>query len=122
MSMRERRPRWVYGSGTEPDPRFTLANERTLLAWIRTSLALAAAGLAVLFTEVLLGDWTPLVSAAAFTLSLVVVVGAVSRWARMERSLRLGEGLPAPWLALTLVGALVLGIVSGAVAVLVSGP
>lgn len=33
--------------GTEPDPRFTLANERTFLAWIRTSLALLAGGIAI---------------------------------------------------------------------------
>ncbi len=32
---------------SEPDARFTLANERTFLAWSRTSLALIAAGLAV---------------------------------------------------------------------------
>src|SRR5918994_2152955 len=31
----------------EPDPRVTFANERTLLAWMRTSLALVAGGLAV---------------------------------------------------------------------------
>ena len=39
-AMAERRPVWIYGVGTEPDPRFTLANERTLLAWIRTGLGL----------------------------------------------------------------------------------
>src|SRR6202035_2629763 len=33
--------------GTEPDARFTFANERTFLAWSRTSLALVVAGLAV---------------------------------------------------------------------------
>jgi len=33
--------------GTEPDARFTLANERTFLAWSRTSLALVVAGLAI---------------------------------------------------------------------------
>jgi putative membrane protein len=33
--------------GTEPDARFTLANERTFLAWNRTALALVVAGLAV---------------------------------------------------------------------------
>ena len=33
--------------GEEPDPRFTLANERTFLAWIRTSLAFLAGGIAV---------------------------------------------------------------------------
>jgi putative membrane protein len=30
----------VYGVGTEPDPRFSLANERTYLAWVRTERAL----------------------------------------------------------------------------------
>ena len=107
--------------GTEPDPRFTLANERTLLAWIRTAMAVAAGGLALLFTEDLLGAWSNVASAAAFGLSLVVVVSAVSRWGRMERSLRLGQGLPAPWLAMTLVGALVLGALIGAAIVVVSG-
>ena len=40
--------RWVEGpgpEGEEPDPRFTLANERTFLAWIRTALALVASGI-----------------------------------------------------------------------------
>jgi putative membrane protein len=31
----------------EPDYRFTLANERTFLAWIRTALALIAGGVAL---------------------------------------------------------------------------
>lgn len=41
--------RWpsVYAHGSEPDPRFTLANERTHLAWLRTSLALIAAGVGI---------------------------------------------------------------------------
>ena len=34
-------------AGTEPDPRFTMANERTFLAWNRTALALVAAGLGI---------------------------------------------------------------------------
>ena len=37
-------PRWVYGEGSEPDPRATLANERTFLAWIRTAIPLTAGG------------------------------------------------------------------------------
>lgn len=40
-------PARILGGGTEPDPRFTLANERTFLAWIRTSLAMLAGGVAV---------------------------------------------------------------------------
>ncbi|TQO19384.1 uncharacterized protein DUF202 [Rhodoglobus vestalii] len=40
-------PRRVYGAGSEPDARFSLANERTFLAWIRTALALISAGVAL---------------------------------------------------------------------------
>ena len=43
----QRFPRQVYGHGEDPDPRFSLANERTFLAWIRTTLALLAAGVAL---------------------------------------------------------------------------
>ena len=52
----------------------------------------------------------------------MVVTGAAARWARIERALRLGQGLPAPLLALTIVVVLVLAAAIGAVAVLVSGP
>ena len=37
----------MYGVGEEPDHRFSLANERTFLAWIRTSLGLIGGGVAV---------------------------------------------------------------------------
>lgn len=36
-------PHWRR-EGCEPDYRFSLANERTFLAWIRTSIALLASG------------------------------------------------------------------------------
>ena len=45
-----RRQRWparVYGTGAEPDYRFSLANERTFLAWLRTSMALVAGAVAL---------------------------------------------------------------------------
>ncbi|WP_422696072.1 YidH family protein [Cupriavidus necator] len=35
-------PKAWYKQGTDPDYRFTLANERTFLAWVRTNLALLA--------------------------------------------------------------------------------
>jgi putative membrane protein len=34
----QRTPQSVYGQGDEPDPRFSLANERTALAWMRSAL------------------------------------------------------------------------------------
>ncbi len=66
-------PRQVYEVGTEPDPRFTLANERTFLAWIRTALALIAAGIAL---EALALPIRPdLRRIAAIILALPVVIG-----------------------------------------------
>jgi hypothetical protein len=47
MSRTDAGPQRVYREGTEPDPRFTFANERTFLARIRTSLTLIAAGVAL---------------------------------------------------------------------------
>ena len=46
------RPRSLR-DGDEPDPRFTLANERTFLAWVRTSLGLVAGSVAL---ETFAGD------------------------------------------------------------------
>jgi putative membrane protein len=83
----------VYRSGREPDPRFTLANERTFLAWIRTALGLVAAGVAV---KALL-DGRPAQVAAAVLIALGAVAPgyAFLRWAISERALRLARPLPA---------------------------
>ena len=84
-------PRRVYGVGSEPDPRFTLANERTFLAWIRTSLALLAGAAAVtsfdhpwpgwvrLMVGVVLG-LTGLVGPGLFTLTFAYFIGAGTKW------------------------------------------
>jgi putative membrane protein len=87
--------------GTEPDPRFSLANERTYLAWLRTSLGLIASGIAV---ERLLPELGVPGARQAIGLSLVTV-GALAaatagrRWRKIEAALRSGEPLPPPKLA-----------------------
>jgi len=113
---RRRFPERVFSEGEEPDPRFTLANERTFLAWIRTSLAFIAGGVAL---EVLGLDLHP---GLRFAASLVLLVGGVVTpalawvgWMRTERALRSGRPLPASLLGPTLAGA---AAVSGALVLL----
>ncbi|WP_369052346.1 DUF202 domain-containing protein [Kineococcus terrestris] len=97
---RGRFPRGVYGTGAEPDPRFSLANERTFLAWLRTALALLAAGVAL---EALALPLQPGLRLAAslllVVLGLVTPVQAWRGWARDERALRRAEPLAPPVLA-----------------------
>ncbi len=80
--------------GEDPDYRFSLANERTFLAWIRTALALAAGGLAALN---LISDFfgSEVLGILLLALSFATASTAYRRWAANERSMRLGEPLPA---------------------------
>ncbi len=103
MSSRGRFPSSVYSHGSEPDARFTLANERTFLAWIRTALALLAGGVAL---ELLGPDLQAELRLAA---SLVLIVAGTATpvlawigWVRAERALRLAQPLPASPLGPTL--------------------
>lgn len=95
--MDTRRPRRVFGEGQEPDPRFTLANERTLLAWLRTALALVVAGVAVVaLSELITPEWLVEVTAgAAFLGGAVTASLGYLQWQRIERALRRREPLPA---------------------------
>lgn len=87
--------------GNEPDPRFTLANERTFLTWLSTSLAFCAGGvgMAVAPGEVL-AWWirTPL-AVVLVLLAAVTAVTAYPRWRRIQAALRRDEPLPPPTLA-----------------------
>ncbi|WP_120002883.1 YidH family protein [Nesterenkonia muleiensis] len=92
----------VLGGGEEPDPRFTLANERTFLSWIRTSLALLAGGVAVeAFTQNIFEAQTRTLLAVVLLLVLgtLLAAGAFTRWLRVERSLRHRRPLPLPLIA-----------------------
>ena len=65
-----RRERRLEQTGSDPDPRFTFANERTFLAWTRTSLALIGAGLAVAQLLKLGARVAPLLTGIGLILSL----------------------------------------------------
>jgi putative membrane protein len=105
-----------------PDYRFTLANERTFLAWIRTALALVAAGVAVVqfvpqFTFFKAGRH--LLGVLLIVLAIVVSAASYRRWERNEAAVRLNEPLPPsrlPWLiavGLVLITVLALVLVIG---------
>jgi putative membrane protein len=94
-------PPWVFKDGSEPDPRFTLANERTFLAWIRTGLALVAGGVALQSLGLPLQPTLRLTAALLLIVTgIVAPVQAWIGWALTERALRHQRPLPAPALAL----------------------
>jgi len=78
--------------GKEPDYRFTLANERTFLAWIRTALALSAGGMAALHLIPDVGG-SALLGLGLLALSLATAATSYRRWAHNETSMRLGQPL-----------------------------
>jgi putative membrane protein len=87
----------VDGDRPEPDYRFSLANERTLLAWVRTSLALDAAGLGVIRFAPPLGGPGGRETVGA----ILILLGAVTAWSgyrrfrSTDRAIRAGAPLPA---------------------------
>ncbi|WP_067433573.1 YidH family protein [Nocardioides jensenii] len=88
-------PRFVYEEGDEPDYRFSFANERTFLAWIRTALALLAAGVAVDVVDLSLSDGAQRTLAVVLVVAgLLTAVASWGRWAFSERAMR--RALPLP--------------------------
>ena len=83
--------------GDEPDYRFTLANERTFLAWVRTALGLLAGGVAVrqLVDPFDIANTTTALALISVGCSVVLVVGGYLRWVAVQRAIRRGEDLPA---------------------------
>ncbi len=105
---RSRFPRRLYEAGAEPDPRFSLANERTFLAWIRTSLALLAAGVAleILGTAIHPG-WRLAAALVLIACGIAAPLQAWIGWYRAEQAMRSRTPLPAPTFSLPLVVALI---------------
>jgi putative membrane protein len=97
-SRRGRLAKRLLPGGSEPDPRFTLANERTFLAWIRTSLALLAGGIAVeaFTTDVFPEPVRRGLSVLLLLLGMLLSAGSAVRWLRVESSLRSNRPLPLP--------------------------
>ena len=105
---------------TPPDYRFSLANERTFLAWLRTALALVGGGLAV---AQFLGPGVvrTVLAVALLGLGALVAVWSVAHWARTERAIRQGGELPRFRLPAVLAVLVGLGAAALVVVVLAGG-
>ena len=96
--------RWrtrLIAEGTTPDPRMSLANERTFLAWLRTSLAMIAGGISLdaFVDETLPAGVRVTLSVLLLALGAALAIGSFQRWLAAERALRRGDELPVTGLA-----------------------
>ena len=105
--------------GHEPDYRFSLANERTFLAWLRTALALLAGG-------VVLDQFIDSPFVKVLAIGLTVVAGAVCvlaylRWRANEIAMRHDRPLPHSSLMPVLGSVLLIGVAALVVVLVVLG-
>jgi putative membrane protein len=104
---------------TEPDYRFTLANERTFLAWQRTALGLLAAAVAVvqLVPELSVAGARHVLGVVLALLAILTAGMGILRWQQVEKAMRRNQPLPRHptpvylGIGLVLVGLLTLGLV-----------
>ncbi len=121
---RPHRPGSAGPGSAEPDARFSFANERTFLAWIRTALALVAAGLAIVqllppFHGIHWGRRA--IGMPLILLGGIVAVRSYLEWASNQRALRQGGALRRSRLPELLAIVIALVAVVAAVLALVSG-
>ena len=95
----------------------SLASERTYLAYTRTSLALIAAGVAVV--GILSGhvELRRIIAVILVSLGAVVAVGARFRWRQVDRAMRRGDPLPGTYLGPLIAGVMI--VVAGLALLLV---
>jgi len=119
----EQRPASAAADDYEPDPRFSYANERTFLAWMRTALGLITAGLAI--TQLLPPFDMPggrrLIGLPLIAMGTVIAAVSLRNWTANERAMR--QGLPLPRSPLPRITAVVVTIVAliGVILVIVEG-
>ena len=102
----------------EPDYRFTLANERTFLAYERTAIGLTGAALAVF--HLLDPAWPErMLTGALLAAAVITALGGYLRFRLVDRAIRAGEPLPANRVSHLLAAAIAVCLVAVALSVLV---
>jgi len=98
----------------EPDYRFTLANERTFLAWIRTALGLLAGGVAIhqLVAPFRVTGARTAIAGGCLILAIMLAFGAYIHWRHVQLAMRRDQPLPGS----TLIPILAVGV--GIIAIL----
>ncbi|MGK9066579.1 YidH family protein [Stutzerimonas chloritidismutans] len=107
--------------GAEPDYRFSLANERTFLAWIRTALAMLAGAMLLhqFSTELQPPRALLTLSISLVAISAILSWGAYRKWRANEIAMRHARALPRSILlpfmagsatALAMIVAVILGV------------
>ena len=112
--------RSLEGTGTDPDPRFTFANERTFLAWNRTALALIAAGLAAAqFLKFNLHGLRLIIAVPLIVLGALLALASYYHWEDSERAMRLQNPLRYSWMPRVLTGGIaVIAVLGGILAII----
>jgi putative membrane protein len=113
-------PRGPVDDDVEPDYRFSLANERTFLAWVRTSVALFAGGVGVIgvANKFSTSPGRSALGCALLLLGALAAGTAYSRWRRSDEAMRAGAPLPrTPMLLILGIGMAVVGLLAIALAV-----
>lgn len=103
----------------EPDVRFTYANERTLLAWNRTALALLATGVAAtqLLPEFHIPGGRRILGLPLIVLAAVITMTSFFHWRANERAMRRDQPLPSSPMPMVL--AVGIGVVAVVAVILV---
>ncbi|UZF58975.1 DUF202 domain-containing protein [Gordonia polyisoprenivorans] len=104
-----------------PDARFTLAAERTLLAWVRTSLGFLAGGVAIVYVAPDITDRTLETTLGLVMVALGCAIAVMGgwRWRRTDRALREGGPMPGSSHLLVVVAAIVVIAVAIALTIVI---
>lgn len=114
-----REPGWRR-EGRMPDYRFSLANERTFLAWIRTAMAILAGAIAI-------DQLTPQIAPQPVRVVLCLLLSAIGallaveayrRWSLQEQAMRNNQELPHAWLLVAMTAVIAAAAVVFAVLIL----